>query len=110
MGERCERPRWRRDNDGKLTGTRDGEPTGCGSFGMRETVEPRRVISGVFATYEGNTKLSSPQTTHCLSRRHPTARTRQPATDGGRADRADKARIRVRLLACCAVAAIPPAP
>ena len=38
----------------------------CGSFGMREIVEPRRVISGVFATYEGNTKLFSPQTTHSL--------------------------------------------
>ena len=79
----------------------------CGSFGMREIVEPRRVrdISGVFATYEGNTKLntaltalkpqqllSSPQITYSLSRRHPTARTWQPATDGGRADRADKAK------------------
>ena len=31
----------------------------CGSFGMREIVEPRRVISGVFATYEGNTKLNT---------------------------------------------------
>ena len=94
--------------DGRLTGTRGTVSLLVGIFGMREI--PRRVISGVFATYEGNTKLSSPQTTHCLSRRHPTARTRQPATDGGRADRADKARIRVRLLACCAVAAIPPAP
>ena len=26
---------------------------------MREIVEPRRVISGVFATYEGNTKLNT---------------------------------------------------
>ena len=94
--------------DGRLTGTRGTVSLLVGIFGMREI--PRRVISGVFATYEGNTKLSSPQTTHSLSRRHPTARTRQPATDGGRADRADKARIRVRLLACCAVAAIPPAP
>ena len=45
--------------DGRLTGTRGTVSLLVGIFGMREI--PRRVISGVFATYEGNTKLSSPQ-------------------------------------------------
>ena len=72
-----ERPRRPATVDGRLTGTRGTVSLLAGIFGMREIVATR-VISGVFATYEGNTKLSSPQTTHSLSRRHPTARTRQP--------------------------------
>ena len=43
--------------DGRLTGTRGTVSLLVGIFGMREI--PRRVISGVFATYEGNTKLSA---------------------------------------------------
>ena len=45
--------------DGRLTGTRGTVSLLVGIFGIR-------VISGVFATYEGNTKLFSPQTTHSL--------------------------------------------
>ena len=71
---------------------------------------PRTISVSKHRSDSAQQLLSSPQITYSLSHRHPTARTRQPATDGGRADRADKARIRVRLLACCAVAAIPPAP
>ena len=78
-----------------LTGTRDVESHWLWkALGCKKCRMPRRVIYlKCSATYEGNTKLCSPQTTHTsLTDRHRhTARTWQPATGGGRADRADKA-------------------
>ena len=95
--------------DGRLTGTRDGEPTGWNLWDARNSGHTLLYLESLRHNYEAILSSNNAQS-HAISRRHPTARTRQPATDGGRADRADKARIRVRLLACCAVAAIPPAP
>ena len=90
-GRRTDAPRRRP----ALTGTRDVESHWLWkALGCKKCRMPRRVIYlKCSATYEGNTKLCSPQTTHTsLTDRHRhTARTWQPATGGGRADRADKA-------------------